>query len=325
MSDFDLGLFLSGSNIFVASSEEEQGGGEPPFEALCVEQNTGYDLEVFWAIRGYSVSTSPQLDLVSWSPPLEYQVASRQHRCSGVLAGGTRGRRALLAVEAARAVQLAGPDHRWAHEAGHRRLRQRLGHDVRPVLPLSVRVRRNLGVLPRSPAPPRSSSRRIRRSSGSGQAVPHAQREGPRCSRPRQRARSGRAALPKPPDVVAPTATALVSMGRKGKALKLLATVSDDRRGQRDRARQARQQDGRDDQGEGLRSASSPRTIAVVWKVPVNAKGAYRHCVRAIDRATEPGELRESRPQIAGGGRVTGGGESRHPSRGPRRPALSVS
>jgi len=23
----------------------------------------------------------------------------------------------------------------------------------------------------------------------------------------------------------------------------------------------------------------------VIWKVPANAKGAYRHCVRAIDRA----------------------------------------
>ena len=35
ISDFDLGLFLSGSNSLLASSEEEQGGGEPPFEAVC--------------------------------------------------------------------------------------------------------------------------------------------------------------------------------------------------------------------------------------------------------------------------------------------------
>ena len=37
--------------------------------------------------------------------------------------------------------------------------------------------------------------------------------------------------------------------------------------------------------GKGFVSAPSPRTIAVVWKVPTTAKGAYRHCVRAIDRA----------------------------------------
>ena len=75
-------------------------------------------------------------------------------------------------------------------------------------------------------------------------------------------------------------------MGRKGKALKLLATVSDDSGEvsvielvKRDSKTVATIK------GKGFVSASSPRTIAVVWKVPVNAKGAYRHCVRAIDRA----------------------------------------
>ena len=48
VSDFDLGLFLSGANVLLASSEEEQGagGGEPPFEAVCVGQSSGGDLTV---------------------------------------------------------------------------------------------------------------------------------------------------------------------------------------------------------------------------------------------------------------------------------------
>ena len=39
---------------------------------------------------------------------------------------------------------------------------------------------------------------------------------------------AGELQLPKPPDIVAPTAKALVSTGRRGKMLKLLSTVSDD-------------------------------------------------------------------------------------------------
>jgi len=77
-----------------------------------------------------------------------------------------------------------------------------------------------------------------------------------------------------------------VSTGRRGKALKLLATVSDDsgevsvielvKLGSKTVATI---------KGKGFVSAPSPRTVGVVWKVPANAKGAYRHCVRAIDRA----------------------------------------
>ena len=76
VSDFDLGLVLSGANVLLASSEEEQGDGEPPFEAVCAEQSSGMDLVVFWAVRGYSVRSNPRIDLVSWSPPLEHVVAA---------------------------------------------------------------------------------------------------------------------------------------------------------------------------------------------------------------------------------------------------------
>ena len=76
ISDFDLGLFLSGSNSLLAVSEGDQGAGQPPFEAMCLRQTSGRDLVVFWAIRGYRVATSPRLDLVSWSPSLQYSVAA---------------------------------------------------------------------------------------------------------------------------------------------------------------------------------------------------------------------------------------------------------
>ena len=78
VSDFDLGLVLSGANVLLASSEEEQGDGSgvPPYEEVCAKQTSGSDLVVFWTIRGYQVRSSPRIDLVSWSPPLEHAVAA---------------------------------------------------------------------------------------------------------------------------------------------------------------------------------------------------------------------------------------------------------
>ena len=75
-SDFDLALVLSGANRLLAISDDEQGAGQSPFEAMCVHQASGQDLVVFWAIIGYHVVSSPRLDLVSWSPPLQYEVAA---------------------------------------------------------------------------------------------------------------------------------------------------------------------------------------------------------------------------------------------------------
>src|SRR5262249_51061057 len=57
-------------------SDDEQGSGQAPFEGLCVHQSTGHDLVVFWGIIGYHVVSSPRIDLVSWSPPLQYSVAA---------------------------------------------------------------------------------------------------------------------------------------------------------------------------------------------------------------------------------------------------------
>jgi hypothetical protein len=97
---------------------------------------------------------------------------------------------------------------------------------------------------------------------------------------------AGELQLPKPPDVVAPTASALPSTGRKGRTMRLLSRVSDDsgtvsaveeiKLGGRTVARL---------KPVWLTSAPSPKTVAVAWKVPTSAAGTYQHCVRAVDRA----------------------------------------
>jgi len=294
VSDFDLGLFLSGENILVASSEEEQGGGEPPFEALCVEQETGADLRAFWAIRGYSVSTSPQLDLVSWSPPLEYQVAA------GSIAAPASSPAALAVGALCWQSRQLEPYSSQGPTIDGRMKPDIVGHDS-----VSGMTYGPFSYCPSAFAGTSASSPEV---AGAAALVEQAYPAfGPDEVKQylMRNARdlgalgldnvhgAGELQLPMPPDVVAPTATALVSTGRRGKTLKLLSTVLDDsgevrvidlvKLGSKTVATI---------RGKGFVSASSPRTIAVVWKVPANAKGAYRHCVRAIDRAGNSSPVR---------------------------------
>ena len=97
---------------------------------------------------------------------------------------------------------------------------------------------------------------------------------------------AGELQLPKPPDVVAPTVTALGGKGRQGRTIKLLSRVSDD-------------------SGEvgvlevvklrgkvvarfkttWFTSATHGKTVSIAWKLPPNASKGYQHCVRAVDRA----------------------------------------
>ena len=287
VSDFDLGLFLSGANVLLASSEAEQGGGEPPFEALCVSQSTGSDLVVFWAIRGYRVTTSPRLDLLSWSPPLEYQTAA------GSIATPASSPAALAVGALCWQSRQLEPYSSQGPTIDGRVKPDIVGHDS-----VSGMTYGPFESCPSAFAGTSASSPEV---AGAAALVKQAYPAFNPDQVKQYLMRSardlgatgldsvygaGELQLPKPPDVVAPTATALASTGRKGRALKLLSTVADDsgevsvvelvKFGGKTIARI---------QGNGFVSASSPRTIAVVWKVAANAKGVYQHCVRAIDRA----------------------------------------
>ena len=94
---------------------------------------TGRDLVVYWAIVGYRVTTSPQLDLVGWSQPLEYSVAAGSIAAPATSPAAFAVGALCWQSRAARAVQLAGADDRRTREARHRRSRQRLQRDVRGV------------------------------------------------------------------------------------------------------------------------------------------------------------------------------------------------
>jgi subtilisin family serine protease len=289
VSDFDLGLFLSGANILIASSEEEQGtgGGETPFEAVCERQTTGVDLIVFWAIRGYSVRSNPLLDLVSWSPPLEYQVAAGS-----------------IATPASSPAAFAVGALCWQSRAVERYSSQGptidgrvkpdiVGHDS-----VSGATYGGFEGCPSGFAGTSASSPEV---AGAAALVKQAYPKfGPDQIKDllMRSARdlgtpgvdnvygAGELQLPKPPDLVAPTAKALVSTGRRGTMLRLRSTVSDDS-GEVSLVEQiklGRKTVATIKRG-GFVSASSPKTVATPWKVPARATGSYQHCVRAVDPA----------------------------------------
>jgi subtilisin family serine protease len=286
-SDFDLALVLSGANQLLASSDGEQGHGEPPFEGMCVRQTSGHDLIVFWAIVGYNVVSSPRIDLFSWSPPLEYAVAAGSITTPASSP-------AALAVGAlcwqSRSLEFyssQGPtvDGRVKPDL--------VGHDS-----VSGATYGGFSSCPSAFAGTSASSPEV---AGAAALVKQAY---PKYSPDQIKAYlmdaardlgdpgvdnvygAGELQLPKPPDVLAPTVTALASMARKGHTAKLLSRVSDDS-GQVAVIEEVKLH------GKVVArlkqvwfsSAARAKTVSVAWEVPATAAGQYQHCARAVDRA----------------------------------------
>lgn len=286
-SDFDLGLVSSGSNRLLAVSEDEQGAGQPPFEGMCLRQTSGSDLTVFWAILGYRVVSSPRIDLVSWSPPLEYQVAA------GSITTPASSPAAFAVGALCWQSRSLEPYSSQGPTIDGRTKPDIVGHDS-----VSGATYGGFSSCPSAFAGTSASSPEV---AGAAALVKQAF---PSYSPDRIKtylmnaARdlgapgidsvygAGELQLPKPPDVVAPTVTALGGKGRKGRTIKLLSRVSDD-------------------SGEvgvlevvklrgkvvarfkttWFTSATRDKTVSIAWKLPPNASKGYQHCVRAVDRA----------------------------------------
>ena len=287
ISDFDLGLFLSGSNSLLAVSEGNQGGGQPPFEAMCWRQTSGRDLVVFWAIRGYRVTTSPRLDLVSWSPTLQYAVAA------GSIATPASSPAAFAVGALCWQSRGLEPYSSQGPTIDGRTKPDIVGHDS-----VSGSTYGGFSSCPSAFAGTSASSPEV---AGAAALVKQVY---PNFTPDQLKAYLMRAArdlgdagvdnvygagelqLPKPPDIVAPTISALASKGRKGRAIRLLSRVSDDsgevsvveeiKLGRKVVARL---------KPVWFSAAARSKTIAVAWKAPASATGAYQHCARAVDRA----------------------------------------
>ncbi len=286
ISDFDLGLFLSGSNTLVGLSAEDQSGSEPPFEAVCMAQNSGRDVVAFWAIRGYRVTTSPRLDLVSWSPPLQYSVA----------AGSIGTPASSPAVMAVGAVCVQSRQLEFYSSQGPtidgRTKPEIVGHDSVSGMtysPSSGCVSGFAGTSASSPEVAGTAAlvKQAYPKYGPAEVQQYLMRSAQDLGTPGvdNETGAGELTLPHPPDVTPPTATALPSTGRAGRTIRLVSRVEDDSGEVRITAQVKRNGRTIANLRRAFAHASGATTLALTWKAPADAKGNYQHCVRAYDRA----------------------------------------
>jgi subtilisin family serine protease len=287
VSDFDLYLGLSGPNIALAWSDGYQTGSQPPTEGLCVHQSTGSDLHVFWAIDGYRVSSSPTLELLSWSPPLEYSVA----------AGSIADPASSPSAFAVGALCWQSRQLEYYSSQGPT-IDGRMKPDIAGHDSVSGATYGSFTSCPSAFAGTSAASPEVAGAAALvEQAYPsygpdqleqylqkYARDIGP--AGPDNMTGAGELQLPAPPDLVAPTARALVVRGRIGKGVQLLSKVYDDS-GKVSVVEQVKR-NGRviaTIKTRGFVSTSKERTVSSSWRAPANASGAFQHCVRSTDRA----------------------------------------
>jgi subtilisin family serine protease len=304
VSDFDLALVLSGANVLIAISDGYQSGTQPPLEGLCVEQTTGSDLVVFWAIVGYEVSTSPRFDLFSLSPPLQYQTAA------GSVVDPATSTAALAVGALCWQTRQLEPYSSQGPTIDGRMKPDLAGHDS-----VSGATYGAATSCPSAFAGTSASSPEV---AGAAALVKQAYPAyGPDQLRqalmqsaldaaapgPDNQTGAGELRMPSVPDFAAPTAKALASTGRPGRIVKLRSRIADD--SGEFRVATTVKRNGRvvATMQKGFVKAAGQTTIVIGWKVPSAAKGAYQHCVQAIDRAGNKSAVTCARIRLRSGGR----------------------
>ncbi len=287
ISDFDLYLALAGSNVVVGRSVEEQSGSQPPYEELCMYQDSGENITAYWGIVGYSVRTSPRLDMFTLSPPLQYQVAAGS-------IGEPATSPAALAVGAL-CWQSRQPEFYSSQGPTiDGRIKPDIaGHDGISGATYGPSTGCLSGFSGTSAAAPEVAGaaalvKQAFPKYGPDQLQQYLQKNALDIGAAGMDniTGAGELQLPKPPDVVPPTSRALASSGRAGKTVKLVSAIADN-----EGAVSVVEQVKRDGQvaktirRPGSIVATSPRTVATRWQAPAKPKGTFRHCAVAIDAA----------------------------------------
>ncbi len=287
-SDFDLVLFHSATGTVLAESDDEQGGAQRPVESLCVGQRSDMDLTVAWGIEGYSVRSTPRMDLFVFDEPLQYQTPA------GSLAEPATSSAALSV--GALCWQTRQPEFFTSQgpTIDGRTKPDIAGHD-------SVSGATYGGFTACAESAFAGTSAAAPEVSGAAALVKQAfPKYGPdelqqyllKSARDMGSAGmdnvtgAGELQLPKAPDVVPPTARALASTGRAGKTVKLLSAIADNE-GAVSVVEQVKRN------GKAVKTirrpgsvvATSPKTVSTPWTAPAKPKGAFRHCAVAVDAA----------------------------------------
>jgi subtilisin family serine protease len=275
-------------------SDDVQNGTQPPIEGLCVGQASGYDLRVAWAIIGDRVTTSPRLDLITESPPLQYEVPA------GSITEPATSPSALAVGALCWQSNTLEPYSSQGPTIDGRVKPDLAGHDS-----VSSAIYGPFGSCPSGFAGTSASSPEV---AGAAALVKQFHPGyGPNelqsflesnaidlgSSGKDNETGSGQLRLPALRDTTAPTAKALPAAGHQGKVVKLPAQISDDvgeLRLQGDTgALTVREQIKRN--GKVVATVQTKITapqralrVATPWKVPAKMTGRLQHCVRATDQ-----------------------------------------
>ena len=288
VSDFDLGLSLAATGQRLALAADYQTGTQPPFEGLCVSQNTGQDLVVYWAILGYDVRSSPRLDLFTFGDytlPLQYQTA----------AGSVTVPADSPAALAVGALCWQSRQPEFFSSQGPtidgRTKPDIAGHDS-----VSSATYGAFSSCPSAFAGTSASSPEVAGAAalvkqafpsyGPDQLQQYLQKSALDMGAPGMDnvTGAGELHLPEAPDVVPPTARALPSTGRAGKIVRLQSAIADDE-GTVSLVEQVKRNGkvAKTIRRAGSVVATSPKTVVTPWQAPAKPKGSFQHCVVAID------------------------------------------
>ncbi len=287
VSDFDLILALAGSGVIVDVSDGDQTGSQPPFEGLCVYQNTGRNLTAFWAIGGYRVTTSPRLDLFSDSPSLQYQTAAGSvtepaTSPAAFAVGALCWQSKQLEFYSSQGPTIDGrtkPDIAGHDSVSNATYGPSTGCVTSGFAGTSAAAPEVAGaaalVKQAFPAYTADQIQQFLQKSARDIGTPGADNA----------TGAGELQLPKPPDLVAPTSRAIAVTGHAGKMVKLLFSAADDE-GTLGVVEQVKRN------GHVIATleksnihAASARTFSIGWKSPGKPKGVFQHCVVAEDVA----------------------------------------
>jgi subtilisin family serine protease len=291
VSDFDLELIDSNTGNVLVSSNTVQNGSQPPLEAFCTVPNpTGSNLTVAWVIVGNHVVGSPQLDLISESPPLQYTVAAGSVIDPATSASAFAVGALCWQTGALESYSSQGPtiDGRVKPDiAGHDSVSSATYGAFSGICPSGF-----AGTSAASPEVAGAAAlvKQAHPAFGPDQLQSFLEQNAIDLGAPGKDDQTGVGALHFPSsvgvtDTTPPKARALASSGERGHLVKLRSRLFDD--SGEVRIREQVKQNGHviKTLTSGFVSVPSAETRFSNWRAPVSIKGSIQHCVRDQDPA----------------------------------------
>jgi subtilisin family serine protease len=251
-----------------------------------VRNSTGADQVVYWAIGGYSVVSTPRLDVFSESPPLQYQTAAGSVTDPAASPAALAVGALCWQSNALEFYSSQGPtiDGRVKPDIA--------GHDSvsgATYGPSSGCLSGFAGTSASSPevAGTAALAKQKFPAYGPNEIQAFLEKGALDLGDPGKDNLygAGQLRMGEPPDTTAPQGRALASSGKKGAIVRLLSQVSDDY-GALTLTEQVRRN------GTTIATiksaslkAAQPKTVATAWKAPGTITGTITHCVQATDGA----------------------------------------